>query len=651
MANTEGMTDERMASLLTSDPPVIKKKRSAFALQQERMRQRLEEPMGERPAATVIRASPRSTNTTNKSVRNITSNSEGEQLDEAQVREEQTPTDSTSNMMAPPIMGAVVERNVSNHASPNTLQGSSKKKSHFASQRHESGFPSLNMPVGTFVKKKNDSTSSKTSSSRNQQEPTTKTRQENSILRDSEALLAQMSPDEIREEVEELKSTLSPEMISFLQKRGKQKAGGKTQPKGTNNDNKTEQGRPKPQIPISETKNDDVKEKERIASLLSSVRTPEELDAVYAQEVGIQSTTAEEGESADSDFDTACNLLRSTSPRQALWAARVVCQRLESDVADGKSFPVDCTNNNSWPYLTVLPVSLRCLLDSPVSQSNGFLLHTYVLRSLYALILLRAHSHHVVNVSCETPDTSTSIFQQYFMDDAVPSPPFGTCYPSISVQPVASTNEGDAVAYSTYSSSTSAQQDGEAFAKDPMWTLLTRMRILPRLAELLSSEQLPDEAIVAICGILAMLSVRSIGTASAIAQHPTILSSLLDATLLPSTDNNLQRHGIFHTRVALPAIIFLCTLARQSRIGTAAIPVNDIVPPIVAVSAETPDEHALQQWSLILWRTVLRYAYFNSRLFLLFTFLELTLLLFQQVCNGFVDLVDFCFSFDFTLGK
>jgi len=37
------------------------------------------------------------------------------------------------------------------------------------------------------------------------------------------------------------------------------------------------------------------------------------------------------------------------------------------------------------------------------------------------------------------------------------------------------------------SSSTSAQADGEAFVKDPLWTLLSRMGIIPWLAEWLSS--------------------------------------------------------------------------------------------------------------------------------------------------------------------
>jgi hypothetical protein len=208
-------------------------------------------------------------------------------------------------------------------------------------------------------------------------------------------------------------------------------------------------------------------------------------------------------------------------------------------------------------------------------------------------------------------ETPASIYQEYFMDDAVPTPPFGTCYPSISAQPLASTLDGDAVAYSTTSSSTSAQQDGEMFTKDPMWTLLTRMRILPRLAQLLSSVggkiNLPDEAIVAICGILSMLSVRSVGAASAISQHSIILASVLKIAALPPTyEGDPQYLRCLNARVALPAVIFMCTLARQSRMAAATLPIDSILPPVLAMSVETEEDHKLQKWSLILWRTMLR---------------------------------------------
>jgi hypothetical protein len=300
--------------------------------------------------------------------------------------------------------------------------------------------------------------------------------------------------------------------------------------------------------------------------------------------------------------------LRSTSSRQTVWAARIVCQHLESDVMAGRLFSVG--GHESWPYPKVLVVSLRCLLDVPISQTNGLILHMYVLRSLYAFLRLRVHADHVVDVSCSS-ETPASIYQEYFMNDAVPTPPFGTCYPSILAQPLASIDDGDAIAYSTASSSTSVQQDGEAFAKDPLWTLLTRMRILPRLADLLSSSgdsiNLPDESILAICGILSMLSMRSIGAASIISQHPVILSSLLRIAALPPTDEvDSQYSGCLNTRVALPVVIFMCTLARQSRMVAAALPIDSILPPVLALSVETEADHKLQKWSLILWRTMLR---------------------------------------------
>ena len=604
----------------------------------------MNEPIGERPAATVIRPSPPSTRV---------QVNDFDASDDLKEKENSEVSAKEAAAPPPPILKAVVERDVApNHAKHSSSSGTIRK-SHFASQQKNSshtsgGFPSVHMPIGTFVNKgappkERKSNRPNVAQQTTQQVPSTA--QQDPVQRDSQALLDQMTPEEIQDQVKELKAALSPDLVAFLQKRGRQKTKATTEPVSTTTV-PTEQ-KPKERYNVSGTLTplDNVEEKKRVASLLSSVKTPEELDAVYAQEMGIADDDTGDDNPVKDDFKTACNLLRSTSPRQALWAARVVCQGLEEDVTAGKSFAINKDNTNAWPYPTVLVVSLRCLLDSPLSQSNGYLLHAYVLRSLYALLKLRAHSDHVVDVTC-TFDTDASIFQEYFMDDAVPSPPFGTCYPSISVQPVASTKEGDAVAYSTLSSSTSALQDGQAFGKDPMWTLLTRMRMLPRLADLLSVN-LPDEAIVAICGILSMLSVRSTGTASAIAQHSTILQSLLKVTLFPPADDENDSRlypGFFNTRVALPAVVFLCTLARQSRIAAAAIPVDSILPPIVAMKADTDKEYMLQKWSLILWRTVLRYVYlyidmlFHSLVYSCFTMV--------QIWNGLAEFTHFHYTID-----
>jgi hypothetical protein len=600
MANTEGMSDEAMASLLTPDPAsTTTRKKSAFAEKQVKIRRRMEQPMGDgRPAATVIRASP----PTKK------------HNDDSDQRDDHEPDDAVKTEELPPILGSVIERDVSTRAKP-VSASELRPKSHFAAQRKttavdgNTGFPSVKMPIGTFIKHASRARTTRPVKTQPKPAKPSDSIQDNS-QRDAEAMLAQMTTSEIHENVQDLHAALSPETIAFFKKRGQRRAeaNGVSEPTFTSSTakpRKEEQGTERQTLGIS-GKIDDVEEKVRVSSLLSSIRTYDDLDAVYEKEIGT-STQEEQETPVEGDWNTACNLLRSTSSRQTVWAARIVCQHLESDVLAGKSFPVGA---HEWPYPTVLVVSLRCLLDVPVSQTNGLILHTHVLQSLYALLRLRAHSDHVVDVSCLS-ETPASIYQEYFMDDAVPTPPFGTCYPSISAQPLASTQDGDAIAYSTTSSSTSAQQDGEMFTKDPMWTLLTRMRILPRLAQLLSSVggkiNVPDEAIVAICGILSMLSVRSVGAASAISQHSVILASLLEIAVLPPTDEGDSHYsGCLNARVALPAVIFMCTLARQSRMAASTLPIDSILPPILAMSVETEEDHKLQKWSLILWRTLLR---------------------------------------------
>ena len=601
MANTEGMSDEAMTSLLMTESALSgARKKSAFAERQARMRQRMEQPMsGGRPAATVIRPSPPVKKSNNDSDQRVC----------------QEPDEPTLSEDLPPIIGSIIERDVPTFTNPGSAS-QMRPKSHFVAQRakpafdRNTGLPSVKMPVGTFVRDMHKRTTRPVEAQEKPSKPSDSI--QDACQRNAQVMLAQMTPSEIHENIQDLQAALSPETLAFFKKRGQSriKANEASEPTSTrstdNSSRKEEQGTEiQPLEALDQV--DDVEEKLRISSLLSSIRTYEDLDAAYAREVGINAHEEQETP-IDDDWYTACNLLRSTSSRQTIWAARVVCQHLESDVLAGKLFSVG--GHESWPYPKVLVVSLRCLLDVPISQTNGLILHMYALRSLYALLRLRVHADHVVDVSCSS-ETPASIYQEYFMDDAVPTPPFGTCYPSILAQPLASTNDGNTIAYSTTSSSTSVQQDGEAFTKDPLWTLLTRMRILPRLADLLSSSDgkinLPDESILAICGILSMLSMRSIGAASVISNHPVILSSLLRIAAFPPTgEPESQCSGCLNTRVALPIVVFMCTLARESRIVAAALPIDSILPPVLAMSVETDDDLKLQKWSLILWRTMLR---------------------------------------------
>ena len=390
----------------------------------------------------------------------------------------------------------------------------------------------------------------------------------------AQSMLEQMSLEDIQREQQELQAALSPETIAFLKKRRNQKIASSRV------------------VPSSNEKKDDkqdsqseLAEKERLAQVLSSVKTYHDMDAVYAQEMGDPFLLQDDDKTAtsDNDFDKACELLRSSAPRQNLWAARVVCRTLQQDVKQ-RQHTVTC------PIL--LPVALRCLLDT---SRGGSILHTYVLQAMYALLQLKVSVDH----DDLGRNSTASFYQEYFLDDAIPTPE--PCNSSFAVQPLYNNNDKSVVAYATGSSATSAQQDGQAFAKDTLWTLLSRMRILPRLAQLLNDTTTTTEAVLAILGILMLLGQRSPGAATAIVQHPTLMPDLIERCT--SNDNDADREIATNT-------LRLCgMLTRQSR--TAAQALEEMAPVTqwwrqgTTPSQDVCPEH---KWALVLWRTRLRYG-------------------------------------------
>lgn len=562
MANTEHMSDEAMSSIF--GPPSSGSLRSGHSTP---MPQR---SVGGRPAASVLRRSKQP-------------QSSPMQHDQDKLEPEAV----SSNEI--PMIGDVKER------VPTRTAINARPKSKFTMERQ--GFPSLSRPIGAFIK-----AGAVVEASSKRSEPfftpndtsNDPALSPSAIDRDADALLKKMSGLEIKETVQELEAVLPTEMLLFLKNRKKAKVDPGSEKKATV---ESEQRQQSPSI-TNATQKSDTKEKTRIAQVMASIQTLEDLDKAYETEMGIVS-----------DFDTArtimdwtqaCNLLRSTSMRQALWAAKTVCQMLEMDVRNNNNCRIGkCTTE--LPYPAILPVSLRCLLDTP--SPSGGLLHTYVLRSIFALLQLRAPSDHVVDVLLSNK-RSTILYQECFLDDAIPTLPFGVSYPKVAITPVYSNSKGDAVAYSTSSSSTSATQDATAFWSDPMWTLLTKMKMIPRLAQLSQTPQLPREATVATCGILAMMSIRSPGAAAAIAQHETLLPSILRRSLMPPDEASLMTDYL-NQYIAVPTMVLLCTMARQSRAVAAAIPFDSIGPPILAMDSCYP---TLIQWTLILWRILLRYG-------------------------------------------
>jgi hypothetical protein len=607
---------------------------------------------GGRPAATVIRAS-----------RPQQRKDAEEQSQQQQQQQEEEYKQSQAQEQPAPILKDVVERSQTqpNRRSENAKSG--KLLSRFAQQQQQqaaNGFPSVHLPIGTFVKNKTKTSSASASVPANTVEPppavkpsvavsSNSTKQTNNnnnqstnaedpasmidaSRQDAQNMLHNMSLEEIQDQQQELTAALSPQLLAFLKQRGATQSTAKT--KQTTASEKTTTRR-QPRIPAPTTatvrpppptsRKDILLEKERLAKLVASVQTHQDLDAAYHAEMKeahpLENETKEDANTNtsnkdDNDFAMACDLLRSTAPRQTLWAARVVQQRLQNYVQEGN------TSQRDWPL--VLPVSLRCLLDRPVS--TGCVLHTFVLQSLYSLLLLTARSDHVVHVASDAPkSTAALVFADQFLDDAIPTPRLDTAYTSIAVQPLAvnvkdntatvdptatADPQQPAAAYSTSSSSTSAQSDGQAFEKDPMWTLLSKMRLLPRLAQLLMNyNSWPREAWMATCGILGMLAQRSPGAASAICHHATILPKLLDVTLKPlqqfseEGEENEQDLEIAHAGLTL-----LCTMARQSRVTAQSVPISDILPALLARTATSALDHRLQQLALQLWRSMLRYG-------------------------------------------
>lgn len=413
--------------------------------------------------------------------------------------------------------------------------------------------------------------------------------------------------------------------------------------------------------------NDEAEKRRRMAHVLSSIRTLDELDDAYRDaNQRLQSSPSSENElknintvAKEDEFPLACQLLRSSSPAQSLWACRVVYNRLRAvhRQKNAKRFRLrpmmsnDHDDAEEWPFPILLPVSLRCLLDSTFPLSGGSMMQsTYVLQSLDLLCQLRACTDHVVDLTVhenndfDENDSDAVIFQRDCLDDAVPTLPLSSCYASA---PSLTTTENDTVDLNSSSaayavtlpgSSTGAKNDGEEFIRDPLWTLLARMRVIPCLAQLLrhghrisileerdfisedSNQEkktglLPPELLTAVCGILAMAGQRSPGAASAIVNHPTMMNDLVGMTLIRA-DGSAR----FDPHLATPTIRLFCTLSRQTREAAEGLcchvtESSSFLLQVLGRKATTnpiPESRnsahsSLQQWTLILWRTFLRY--------------------------------------------
>ncbi len=701
MANTEGLTDEVVSSMLSMPSPYDERQLhsrrqprfppSALA-RREQMMESLGE--GEMPAARVIRASRAPVVRSSSSLKNgkaineksitptppVASVPPTSNMPEATPQKDEHKTNGTVNVKESshrPVMisDSIRERpaglNGNNtHTTTKTVTPQPKKRESRFKQRQRKdistkptvgGFPSLDIaPVGSLTRRGKmnrvqDSSlfvsnqDSKQLSASSQRTPISSQRTKNTsdIGTSAESMLANMSMAEIRNGIEEVESILSAKSIEFLRNRKKkrkekvmqQKLDVCIKEKITPAQNELYSIVTKEmELELEEKKQRE--EKEKVAELLREIRTPEDMDDAYekAMKLGLAPslpTTSVESTIGDhstdernSNLHTATSLLRSTSFRQRLLGARCVCNFLEEDektIVERRqqnlfSYSTDDRAPLQKTYPPLLPVALRCILDESLALAHttgGMSLLSQGLRSIHCLLKLFVHPYHVVKVSSMAMGKSDpfELHALYFMSDISHVPSGTELYPPTQITPIAADGTNGSC-YRADSSAASAESDSKAFYNDPAWILLSKMRILPCLSDVIaflskkvSGHVIQVAVIQSICGILAMLAVRSPGAALAIANHKGLLPFLTVYCFSPKSDDNST---LFDTQSVLPLLILLCTLARQSKdVASLEVPFDTILPHlqgILCLQTGNQDELKIQCWSIILLRTLLRYG-------------------------------------------
>ncbi|KAL7483615.1 hypothetical protein ACHAW6_009253 [Cyclotella cf. meneghiniana] len=724
MANTEGISDEALCSLLTIstedakigrgtgeaasfDRPTTASKPGAprFPRRYQARREKMMElGEGQRPAAKVIRYSkpPLIHSSVSLKTKAVLETVDKHQTDadppmeshntpkDDNVEDEQDGTTLLRTDRRTVILSECIrERPVSSISNPTVdvqsshLLAGRAKESRFKQRNRNKiaptvgGFPSLDLaPVGTLTRKgrstrpreccplqsssNSDHKSHENESARSQ----TSDVEQNGVGMASDSMLANMSLEEIRNGIDEITSILSPSSIDFLRKRGQEKKkllespnanqSGKrsvTFSTGTpNSAERLERVSKESEIELEEQR---VRaEKEKTANVLSSVRTPEDMDRAYNEALilglatALPSSTLETEYSRESsdgqassnlnDIQMLTSLLRSTALRQRLLAAKSLCSVLESDFNKMidyrrmKSFTCDDDKNtlSKTGYPPLLPVALRCLLDDAIAISHTPLGHTLLslaLQCVQYLLMLFVHPYHLVCITqtVNVKEDPNVLSQTCFMSEVSHIPAGSELYPPTTIEPFC--NEGDIKGcYRADSSSANAESDSKSFYDDPAWTLLSRMRIIPFLSNAIvcvskytSTETLVfiERSISSICGILALLSVRSPGVAAAISGHKVILPFIALRCLSPRIDeskNAGERSSFFRAIIALPALKLFCLLAQQSKdIAELETPFKTVISDlhgILCLGDPNEEELLLQTWSLILIRILLRYG-------------------------------------------
>jgi hypothetical protein len=707
MANTEGPSDEAMSSMLAMSSDEEKIQRMAIRPHQISGRANLHPPSfprrslarrelmmdlgeGESPAAVVIRSSTapkvRVSSSTKKvdikadNVEKAESDDEGGNDEHPEMRELSQKHVENPNHQRVILSEYIRERPMtnSNTISLNPSLSPIKPRESRFKQRNSNniigfgtptsgGFPSLDIaPVGTLTRKGRQISGLKSTSFPGRMGIVNSTNFAvsnrsgpaaaavvNDIGIAADSILSNMSTDEIRESVDEIKSMLSSQSIEFLKRRGRQKlviSMEQSAQQHITHDMLPNKQAISEQADLQLEEKKELDKKKKVSEVLSAVRTPEDLDQVYkeALQLGLatelpSSTVVTYG---DPEIDevgmndrmknlhTATSLLRSTAPRQKMLGAKCLMGILEEDVVEldfkrsRKTFSASNDERETMRqmYPKLLPVALRCLLDESIATyqtPSRSLLLSITLRCIHALMTLFVHPFHVICLNTKSNGWNDPfvLYQTCYLSDVSHIPPSNELYPPTRITPLEIAGVSDSACYKADSSAASASSDSKEFYLDPAWTLLSKMQMLPCLSAVISCLSvdhqkrlaIPDASIRSVCGILTMMTVRSPGAASAIARHKSILPFLTSYCLSPS-DVSISKDSDDGANLIIPALLLLCHLARQSKdIAKLEMPFLAIMPFLQAVLCAESDSE-VRSWSFILLRILMRYGIATEQL-------------------------------------
>jgi hypothetical protein len=185
---------------------------------------------------------------------------------------------------------------------------------------HKTGFPSFDLPVGSLTRRGILASKNTPELNKAGTENAFGARSKNSdtIILQADSIISNMTKEEIKESVAEIESILSPEMIQFLKNRKKVNTSTSRDPNYVDSSNNH-----KEQIieKISSENNQNnvatsVEEKEKIGKILANIKSEEELDEVFAKTMGIG--VDEMRPENESELEVATKLLRSTAHRQRI---------------------------------------------------------------------------------------------------------------------------------------------------------------------------------------------------------------------------------------------------------------------------------------------------------------------------------------------